>query len=137
MTTSMDWWTQTKDDLDRPFGHWLSVEELLIPLNRLARIRASCRRMSAATSERILQCQLKLAHRDGRGADHPEALTRGIGRRSRKYRTGENVPIGRTPRRVVQRVEGFHPELYDVVFVIRHLELLMHREIDRLEVRCG
>src|SRR5438128_8993022 len=93
--------------------------------------------MSAATSERILQCQLKLAHRDGRGADHPEALTRGIGRRSRKYRTGENVPIGRTPRRVVQRVERFHPELYDVVFVIRHLELLMHREFDRLEVWCG
>ena len=90
-----------------------------------------------ADSERILQRELKLAHRDGRRADHSEALMRSIGSRARKWRTRENVPLRRTPRRVVQRVERFHPELYDVLFVMRHVELFMHREIDRLEVRCG
>src|SRR6266446_3974164 len=72
---------------------------------------SSCRRIPAATSERILQCQLKLAHGDGRIVDHPEALPRGIGRRSRKCRTGENVRLRRTPGRVVQHVERFHAEL--------------------------
>jgi len=38
---------------------------------------------------------------------------------------------------MIQDVECFHPELYDVVFGMRHMELLMHREIDRLEVRRG
>src|SRR2546427_268773 len=84
-------------------------------------------------SERILQCQLKLAHRDGRIADHPEALTRGSGRRSCKCRTRENVRLRPIPGRVVQHVERFDPELYDVVFVMRHMELFVHREIDLLE----
>src|SRR5437867_11943958 len=101
------------------------------------RYETAGRNARAPMSERVLQCQLKLAHRDGRCADHSEALMRGIGRRSRKWRTRENVPLRRTPRRVVQCVECFHPELYDVLFVMRHVELLMHREIDRLEVRRG
>ena len=37
--------------------------------------------------ENILQSELKLAHRDGCRADDAEALTRGIGGCSRKYRT--------------------------------------------------
>ena len=85
--------------------------------------------------ERVLQCQLNLAHRDGRIADHPEALMRGIGRRSRKCRTRENVRLRPIPRRVVQHVERFDAELYDVLFAMRHVELLVHREINRLEVR--
>src|SRR5215831_6743705 len=90
-----------------------------------------------AQSERILQCQLKLAHRNGRRADHAEALARGIGRCAWKRRTRKNVPIGSTPGRVIQRVERFQPELYDMVFALRHVELLMQGEIDRLEMRRG
>src|SRR5437660_11369486 len=94
--------------------------------------------MPAARSERVLQCQLKLAHRDGRTcrADHPEALMRGIGRRSWKWRTGANVRLRPIPSGVVQHVERSHAELDDVLFLMTHVGLLMHRALDRLEARC-
>ena len=90
---------------------------------------------SAFTSELVLQCQLNLAHRDSRRADHSETLTRGIGRRSSKCCSGENVPAGRTPGRMVERVERFEPELDEMMLVIRKLESLMQRQVDRLEMR--
>src|SRR5215471_2745327 len=62
---------------------------------------------------------------------------RGIGRSSRKSRTGENVSIRPIPNRVVEHVECFHPELYDMGFGMWHMEYLVHREIDRLKVRCN
>ena len=80
----------------------------------------------ASTSKRVFQCQLNLAHRDGGVADHAEALTRSIGRRSGKRRTRENVTLRRTPGGVIQRVKRFQPELEDVLFAMRHPELLMH-----------
>src|SRR5262249_57412048 len=62
---------------------------------------------------------------------------RSIGGCSRKCCTGEYVPIGRTPGRMVKHVERFQPELDDMIFAMRHLEFLMQREIDGLEVRCS
>src|SRR5262245_18069587 len=59
-----------------------------------------------------------------------------IDRRSRKWRASENGRLRRTPRRVVEYIENFHPELDDMVFAMRHLEFLVQREIDGLEVRC-
>ena len=54
---------------------------------------------SGPTSERVLQCQLKLAHRDSRRADHAEALARGIGRRSKlwTHQGSKNNLLGANP----------------------------------------
>src|SRR5438093_12082463 len=87
------------------------------------RYETAGRNARAPMSERVLQCQLKLAHRDCRCAAHHEPLTRGIGRRSRKWRTRENVPIAPIPRKVLQRVERFYPELDDVLCVLSQMEL--------------
>ena len=89
------------------------------------------------SSELVLQRHLNLPHRDRRRGDHSEPLTCGGGRRSRKRGARENVSTGRAPRRVVERVECFEPELDDVVLVIGKLEFFMQRQVDRLEMRRG
>src|SRR5262245_21874055 len=106
-------------------------------LVELGSFHKSIRRGRRDSSEQILQSHLNLAHWDGCRVDDSEALPRGIGRRSRERCTCENVSARCTPRRMIKHVERFRPELHDVAFGRRYMELLMYREIDRLEVRCG
>src|SRR5262249_9659765 len=68
--------------------------------------------------------------------DHSEILMCCVGWRSRKCGARKNVPTRCTPRRMVEGVERFQPELDGVLLVIRKLESLVQSQIDRLEMRC-
>ena len=58
-----------------------------------------CRQLliRVGSSERVLQSQLNLAHREGRRTDDAEALMGGIGGRSWKCRTRQDISVRRTP----------------------------------------
>jgi len=73
-------------------------------------------------SEPVFQSELNLPHIDGRAADGAE-------------RVRPNVPVRRTPDRMVEHVEGLQTELEGVTFAVRHDKLFVDRQINGLAVR--
>src|SRR5688572_32968971 len=86
-------------------------------------------------SERILQPDLNLPHRERRRGDHAEALMRRVLGRARECRARQNVAVGCAPHWNVEHVEGFEPRLKAVAS--RQLEVLRERSVDLLQMRRG
>ena len=66
---------------------------------------------SRSISERVLQAQLDLTHRNGSAADNAKVLVRVGGRLSHKCRAREDITVRRSPRRMIESVERFEAEL--------------------------
>ena len=91
---------------------------------------------ATGSSERILQSQLQLAHAMAVELMTPKPYA-GHWPAPRKCRASLNVPVGRTPHRMVQHVECFHTELEYVAVPVAHGEVFVHRQIERLKCGCS
>src|SRR5688572_6021020 len=95
----------------------------------------SASRDAPPCSERILQPELNLPHRERRRGDDAEALMRGVLRRPWERRARQDVSVRCAPHRNVEHVEGFDPGLDAVA--IRQPEVFRQRRVDLLQMRRG